>query len=202
MTIRPGQEWGEVVAAAGPVVEASSDPELARLLSGPATAAAVVVTGGDVLATVGGRSPDGAFRRRYPVDLLSVVLDGGDPRPAVAHVVARRSGPWGWIRGELWAAMNVSAIGRLEVAPRAHPNDGRVDVVAVDAGMPWRERLMAARRLRTGTHVPHPAISTRPHSTVEWVAARPVRVTIDGIEAGLASAIAVTVHPDAATFEA
>ena len=48
-----------------------------------------------------------------------------------------------------------------DVAPRAHPNDGRFDVVEVSAAMPARARLQAWRRLATGTHVPHPDITTR-----------------------------------------
>ena len=31
--------------------------------------------------------------------------------------------------------MNVDRLGHWDVAPRAHPNDGRVDVVEVDAAM-------------------------------------------------------------------
>ena len=50
---------------------------------------------------------------------------------AVAHVVARGGGPW-W-RGPIVAVMNADRLGRWDVAPRAHPNDGRLDVVEVDA---------------------------------------------------------------------
>ncbi|MGB1824394.1 MAG: hypothetical protein ACPHO9_07420, partial [Ilumatobacteraceae bacterium] len=50
-------------------------------------------------------------------------------------------------------------IGRYEAAPRAHPGDGLLDVVEVSDAMPLRQRWMALRRSRTGTHLPHPHIS-------------------------------------------
>ena len=56
--------------------------------------------------------------------------------------------------------LNADRIGAWDVAPRAHPNDGQLDVVEVDASMGLRDRWQASRRLATGTHVPHPAIHT------------------------------------------
>lgn len=67
----------------------------------------------------------------------------------------------------------------LDVVPRGHPGDGRleVQVYAVAAG----QRRLMRRRLATGTHLPHPGISTSQGSTavVHW--GRPVRLEVDGI---------------------
>ena len=120
-----------------------------------ATAAPLRLTGGDLLATIGGAAGESA--RRFPIDVLSVDADGRR-LTAVAHVVARGRT---WWRGPIVAVMNADRIGAWDVAPRAHPNDGQLDVVEVDASMGLRDRWQASRRLPTGTHVPHPAIRTR-----------------------------------------
>ena len=57
--------------------------------------------------------------------------------------------------------MNSDHLGTWNVAPRAHPNDGKLDVISVGRGMTFRQRLQARTRLELGTHVPHPAIGSR-----------------------------------------
>lgn len=199
MTIRPGSPWGEVVACPPGLITVADDAALAWYLDANVDAA-LRVTGGDLARTVGGPST-GPECRRYPIDGLRVVLDGDDAHAhlAVAHVVVRRPGPLGWWRGEIWAAMNVSRLGEWDVAPRAHPNDGRIDVVAVDAGLSVRARWHARRRLPTGAHVPHPAISLTRPSTATWRGA-PAAVYVDGVRVAQARSVDVTVDPDLAVI--
>ena len=200
MTIRRGEQWGEVVERPTGLVEARDDAAVAARLA-VRDGRPVLVTGGDLLRTLGGRSSDGRVRR-YPVDLLRVVLDGTTDVPAVAHVVVRRPGPWGWWRGPLWAACNVGAIGPWDVAPRAHPNDGRLDVVAVAASMSVRERVQARRRLPTGSHLPHPRIAVARGTTVVWRPEPAAVVIVDGAPPRRAAEVAVTVEPDAGVVHA
>jgi hypothetical protein len=187
MTIRPGQEWGvEVPLPAGAFV-AHTDAEVASA----ATGADVVLAGGDLHRSVGS-PPARDPVRRVPIDGLVVRLDGSAPHHAVAHVVIRRS----WWRGDVVAVMNTDHLGEWYVAPRAHPNDGRFDVVAADGALRVRDRLAARRRLRSGSHVPHPDIATSRERARTWTFARPHRVWIDGRRAGSARTIEVTVDPD------
>ena len=76
--------------------------------------------------------------------------------------------------------MNAEYVGTADVAPRGHPNDGRLDVLHVAAQMTLRERWAARNRLPTGTHVPHPRLALR--SVTEWTATPPrgARVHVDG----------------------
>jgi hypothetical protein len=67
-----------------------------------------------------------------------------------------------------------------DVAPRAHPGDGRVDVVRVDRAMSLRDRRTATQRLPLGAHLPHPYISVRQAASVDLVWQRPTRVWLDG----------------------
>jgi diacylglycerol kinase family enzyme len=95
--------------------------------------------------------------------------------------------------------MNTQYVGRLDVAPRAHPGDGLVDVVQVDAAMTARERWQAWRRLPLGTHLPHERISVRRVAEIELAVADRVGVAIDGCPVGTGRDIRVTIEPDALT---
>lgn len=189
MTIAKGQPWGSEVARPADLVVARTDAELAALVAADPDVR-VTVTGGDLhrsLGAPGDRDPV----MHLPVDALSVILDGRE-RLAVSHVIARR----GWWRGPIVAVVNAGLVGEWNVAPRAHPDDGRFDVVEVDAAMRARQRWAARRRLPQGTHVPHPAISTRTAVEASWSFPRPVSVTVDGVDAGSCTELTVRVEPD------
>jgi hypothetical protein len=175
-----------------------TDGEARRLVEPARRAGAVLpvlgLLGGDLARSVGAT---GDVERLHdgrgvvlPVDLVSALLDGRQ-HWFVAHLMARRT----WWRGRIVAVMNAQWHGPLDVAPRAHPNDGRVDVL--DADMAMLERLKARGRLRTGTHVPHPAIEQ--HRVVAWATTfdPPLNVWLDGERYGSVRDLAVRVEPDA-----
>jgi len=191
VTIKPGEDWGEVVDLPADAVVAADDAALAAHLAA-ADGRPVRVVGGDLAASLGGPGRGGTVRR-VPIDVLRVVADGL-AHVAVAHVIVRRS----WWRGAIHAAMNVEHYGAWDVAPRAHPNDGRFDVVEVDAAMRLRERWEARRRLPSGTHVPHPLITTRRATEVTWTFEAPRQLWIDGRPTGEVRSVRVTIDPDAA----
>lgn len=190
MTIRRGEEWGATVPRPADLVVAASDAELARLVSADPTGT-YGLSGGDLFRALGEPAPRDPVQR-LPVDAFEVVIDGGPAVLAVAHVVARR----GWWRGPLLAVMNADHVGTWNVAPRAHPNDGRADVVEVAASMSVRHRWQARTRLPQGTHVPHPAITVTTTTGATWTFDRPARVWVDGVARGRARSLAVRVRPD------
>lgn len=200
MTIQRGKPWGVAVQSPAGLPLAPSDAAARDLLlvrrSDGRPLPAIGLAGGDLARTMGGGAP-GRFPgvvTEAPVDLLRVEVDGRTTW-ALAHVVARRQ----WWRGEVLFAMNAQFLGRFDVAPRSHPNDGKVDVLRVAARMPLRARLQARRRARTGTHLPHPqlvALQARQH-TAEF--ARPLHVRVDGVRWCTARSLTITVEPDAVT---
>jgi hypothetical protein len=195
VTIKPGQEWGRDLKAPVQAATLGGDAELAAAYAGGETGP-FAVGAGDLWRAVG--APGGpTYRHVVPVDVLEVRLDGGEGVLAVAHVVARRPGRLGWWRGRILAICNVDYVGEWNVAPRAHPNDGRADVVEVAGMMPWRARWQAWRRLPQGAHVPHPAISTRSVREATFEFDTPVAVWLDGVRTGTASTLTVKVRPDA-----
>jgi hypothetical protein len=194
MTVRPGAAWGDVVAVPDGALDVRRDDELAAAVE-RRESRPLVVTGGDLYRTAG--SPAGAGTVvRVPIDVLNVSADGV-AMTAVAHVLARRPGRLGWWRGRIVAAMNSEHIGAWDVAPRSHPNDGRFDLVDVAASMSLRERWQASRRLRTGTHVPHPRIASRRSRQETFTFDRSMGLWLDGVSRGTVRSLTVSVVPDA-----
>jgi hypothetical protein len=204
MTIEKGREWGRPARRLdlGGAREIRSDAEARAMVEAARRAndpvPPLVLLGGDLARTVGGTGdaahaagPDGVA---LPCDIGSVLLDGRQ-HWFVAHLVARRS----WWRGRIFDAMNAQFLGTWDVAPRSHPNDGRLDVFDVAASLPWTERVKARRRLPTGTHVPHPAIAVTRATAVQETFEPPLPVWLDGTPMGSVRNLSLRVEPDAVT---
>lgn len=167
---------------------------------------------GDLLRTLGldeSRSPD--QWHQYPIDLGLAWLSSSDQpieiehdveadaglvvAPFVAHLTVRNRRFNGFGPGLSVAVMNAAWLGPLRLGPRAHPNDGVVDVLEGTVGL--LQRREANRRATTGSHVPHPALTTK--RAAEWSRTwpRPVRIWLDGRPVGRYRSVAVEVIPDA-----
>jgi hypothetical protein len=197
MTIRRGQGWGEAVPVPPNLVSVATDTELARLV-GRGEKRPIRLVGGDLLRSLGGPS-SGPGLQRVEIDVLRLLADRRQ-FVAVAHAVARRGGARGWWRGPITAIMNADRIGRWEVAPRAHPNDGLADIVEVDVRLGLRARWQAWRRLPTGTYLPHPDIETSRVAVTAWEFEPALRLWLDGVEIGTVRSLGVTVEPDGAVI--
>ena len=200
MTVRKGEAWGEAggLPPGGVVVasdaEARAVVEAARRAGDPVPALGLV--GGDLCRTLGGRADrariEGGGGVRVPVDLGSVLVDGRH-HWFVAHLVARRS----WWRGRVVAAMNAEFLGPWDVAPRAHPGDGLLDVVDAAASLSLADRWRARRRLPAGAHVPHPDIAVSRRAAVQIDLDSPTPVWLDGDRVGEARHLSIRLEPDA-----
>lgn len=189
MTIRPGEPWGVEVARPDDLVEVPDDAGLAGRPGVP-----TAVRGGDLFRALGAPQPRDPMQR-VEIDGIRVVIDDVEV-DGVAHVVMRRGRRRGWWRGPIVAVMNVEHLGVWNVAPRAHPNDGRLDIVEVRSEMSLRDRWTARRRLPGGTHVPHPHVSTSRSTAQSWRFERPIDVDVDGRRIGPAQRVEVEVVPD------
>lgn len=152
--------------------------------------------GGDLAKTVGAR---GDLQRlhsedatRLPIDLGSVLIEAKQYW-FVSHLVARNS----WWHGPVLAVMNAQWIGKWDVAPRSHPNDGLFDIFEGDLAM--GDRLKARSRLLTGTHVPHPSIAQQRTKAAHFEFDRPTKIWLDGEPIAKARHISVHIEPDAFT---
>ncbi|MEO7397889.1 MAG: hypothetical protein ABIW84_04925 [Ilumatobacteraceae bacterium] len=208
MTIRKGQDWGTMQPAGPSTVIVGTDAELRSYViahRGSAVLPSIGLTGGDLLRTLGGSGD----RRRFdgseaiphlPIDLVHVVADEQRETVFLAHLIARGSRWRGtWWRGQVTAAMNAQFLGAWNVAPRGHPNDGRLDVVIVSSDLGPRQRWQARSRVRLGTHVPHPLITARQAVSTVIELAGQTPLVVDGQRWGSARHLSLTVEPDALT---
>jgi hypothetical protein len=195
MTVRKGEAWGSPGSLPDRGVVVASDAEAASVLEAARREGRpfppLGLTGGDLCRTLGGR---GALSTVVRCDLGEALVDGR-LRYFVAHVVVRGRTLW---RGSVVGALNAQYVGEWDVAPRSHPGDGKLDVVEVAPAMSLADRWKARRRLPSGTHVPHPAITVRQSTALQLdVAGR--RVVIDGVAVPSATSLSIRVEPEAVT---
>jgi diacylglycerol kinase family enzyme len=182
--------------------DAEARTVVARARRGHQTVPALGLTGGDLWRTLGAPSPGpgpGAEARlrsaeahTFTCDLGSVLIDG-KLHWFVAHLIARR----GWWQGRTIAVMNAQWLGRWDLGPRSHPDDGLLDIA--DADLSFGDRLKARHRLPTGTHVPHPDIATFRRASMIFDLAPGLDIWLDGEKVDWATHLAVRVEPDALT---
>lgn len=194
MAAGKGEPWGEPASLPDDAVVVGSDRAGADALEAARRAGApfptLGLTGGDLCRTLGGR---GRLATAASCDVGEVLVDGR-LRLFVAHVVLR--GPTLW-RGGAVAVLNAQYVGRWDVAPRAHPGDGRLDVVELDAALGIGDRWKAWRRLPAGTHVPHPRIRARQVEALQVDVPKGQRVVVDGLDLGPARTVSVRVRAGA-----
>ena len=198
MTIEKHRPWGEHGALPADGVLVRSDAEARAVVEQHRRAGTPVpplgLLGGDLCRTVGGRGDEARIRSDeaalLPVDLGSVLLDGRQ-HWFVSHLVVRRS----WWRGRVVAVMNGQWIGRWDVAPKGHPNDGKLDVLDGDLGLD--DRFKVRSRLATGTHVPHPAIAQSRVAALQLELDRPTPVWLDGERVASARTLSIRTEADA-----
>ena len=209
MTIEKGESWGEPVGVATGFPVVSSDHELAKLAAESVAAGEQLtarLNGGDLAATLGLRE-DGLAdstagegeRLAFPIDLAMATLDGAPAAPFVAHLTVRRlpalAAALGHGPGIEVSVMNAALLGPFRLGPRAHPNDGLIDVT--EGAVPFRHRWEAAKRARSGSHLPHPDLRHRRLKTWQGDFPRPVSVWLDGVAHGRARTIHVDLIEDA-----
>lgn len=222
MTIEKGGVWGEPWPADAPVAEipeVADDEELARSLADalaepdlPSEPPTFAPQSGDLLRTIGLEEPRPTEQwHRYPIDLgLAWLSASPEPiqieadveadtdvvvAPFVAHLTIRNQRFRGFGPGLSVAVMNAAWLGSLRLGPRAHPNDGLVDITEGTVGV--LQRREANRRAATGSHLPHPDLTATRRSRWERSWSRPVTVWLDGRPVGRFRSVAVEVLADA-----
>ena len=199
MTVERGGDWGER-ARPPDDLRVFDDPLealdfISRTRRTGADTPPLGLTRGDLVRTLGGstssdlKAADEALHVK--VDLGAVLIDG-TLHWFLSHLVARRS----WLRGRIVVAANAAFVGSWNVAPRAHPGDGRLDTVAV-VGMAVTDRIKARRRMASGTHIPHPDIAVRRVRAAQFEFERPTNIHLDGRLTASARSLSIRVEPDA-----
>lgn len=198
MTIRKHGSWGRSAPLASDRPVVATDGALADALQEARSTGEVMpvfgLVGGDLCRTLGGPGDRerlcGVDARTFPIDVGIAELDG-EPHLFVAHLIARRS--WWW--GRVVAVMNAQFLGLWDLGPRSHPNDGLLDIS--DGDISLSDRIRARKRLPSGSHLPHPGITTTRRREATFTLTRPMDVWLDGRQHRRISRVAVHVEPDA-----
>ena len=192
MTISKGSSYGEPGSLPADAVVCGSDAEARAALEEARRSnmpyPTLGLSGGDLCRTLGGT---GKFQVKFPVDLGMAMLDGR-LHLFVAHAIARN--PW-WTRSVV--AMNAQWLGPWNLGPKAHPNDGLLDVY--DSTLTIGDLPKVRSRLHHGAHLPHPRIKEQRRQAVQVTLARPLPVRLDGVLVGRFRDLSLRVEPDALT---
>jgi hypothetical protein len=210
MTIKKGEPWGEPgeLDAHGHVV--ASDVELADLLQAYRDTQELVpvigLLGGSLHRTLGSPQRDEAALRSGEGYLFTIdvgILGYEDPEGEshevlfVAHLLALTDPKMRLWKGRSVIAMNAGFVGDLNLGPRSHPNDGRLDVT--DGQLRGAQRKQALRRAPSGAHVPHPELSeSRVSSRFEVSGETRFHFSADGRPQGNSREFWIMCLPDAA----
>jgi diacylglycerol kinase family enzyme len=138
--------------------------------------------------------------RALPVDVLRVEIVTADNTRQVCWALSSvQIGSWRK-RGRYVCVSNTGHLGKLQLAPRAHPNDGEMDVVTISSDIDWKQRFIAHRRAQLGTHLPHPDISVERGTTASWTrTGSREHLRIDGNVVASWNEVTVSIVPDALT---
>ncbi len=194
MTIEKGVPWGSTARMPADVVVVPDEATAAQaVLRG---GQCVVLQSGDLMRALGGTATTitpqhGSACRLLPCDVLRITLDDTTQTTAVSSVVV---GSW---RHPRWWVTSGGFLGALNVAPRAHPNDGLADALTFGDGLDLRQLFAIRRRMKLGDHLPHPQLTMQRAREVQWQHAQPAPVTIDGQSMGRVRSVHVVVQPDA-----
>ena len=196
MNVERGRDWGRPGSVPNDAVVVESDAEVSDLVTaarrGGRDLPVIVLARGDLCRTLGGRglALPGGSGTRLTVDLGAALLDG-KIHWFCAHLVARSE----FHPGRWWVAANAAHRGRWNLAPRAHPGDGLLDILDVNlSGLSW---AAAWRRLPSGGHVPHPEIRYTRTSAIQHSFDRLTPVRLDGQSIGRFRDISVRVEAEA-----
>jgi len=209
--IRAGEEWGSPASGPPDLVVSGDDAALAAAIAArPGELVRWTPTQGADLARALGLDAEAPLSREVPLDTLRI-----DRGPTAVNMIVVGTPPDRLRRFSRRIAAQVTVDGRSlpvegavtsiviatgeflrghDVVPRGHPGDGRAEVQVY--ALPPAQRRAARRRLRGGTHVPHPNIAQRSGTTVDIsLSGRAAPVEVDGHPAAAASTLLVSVRP-------
>ena len=193
MTISKHGSYGTPVSRPPALNVLQSDLEIAQHYVSGHTATPCTVTNGSIALSLGISSEmnfrDSVSNQQMTlvdIDLLQIDFRTRPPSTAnsstssrivVAGTIAIQH------RTPLSTCLILSNSGILrsrDVLPRAHPNDGFVDVLEVDPKISIRQRAIAWSRSATGSHLPHPNFRVSRSIDFQW-SGSPARMIADGV---------------------
>jgi diacylglycerol kinase family enzyme len=211
--MKPGEAWGEPVAGAPDLEVCGNDADLAGVLDTHEGALVQfrAAPGSDLGRALGLAATGSPGTLAAPIDALRVepggyAVNGVILGTSPAHL--RLTTPSARVRvlvngRQLMAGPATTVVvangqffDGLDVVPRGHPGDGRLEVQVY--ALRRSERRAVRSRLPQGIHLPHPRIPVTTGRDVEiHVEGGRLPLEIDGVARGSVSEVTVTVIPAA-----
>ncbi|MEO8364080.1 MAG: hypothetical protein ABI570_06845 [Ilumatobacteraceae bacterium] len=201
MTIRKFAEWGQIISRPQAIETCDSDEQIgqtvARHMLEQTEIPHIHATGGSLARSLGdAHELSDTEVRELNVDLIHIDYrtSNGQGQSIAANSVLLRHRLW---NGQIVAATNSGFLGTWEIATRAHPNDGRFDVVEIDESMTIRDRLITRRRLDHAKPLSHPSITGYQSDSKEWTFHHPIRLYVDQNFVAKVTFVRAKTFPDA-----
>ena len=200
MPITPGSPWGVSSPAPENSLALESDRQLGTFLRDSSAqqihAQSLLMKAGDIPRALG--VLNGSQRSERVRVIIDAIAVSYTDTSGVEHSdvcigslsIARR-----FLRGSISVVTNSGYWRGHEVAPRAHLNDGKLDIFEVSGAMRWSQRRLMWHKTNSGTHLPHPLLSYSQGDFFHWEGS-PQRLTIDGECVATATQVSCRVQSD------
>ncbi len=184
MSLKKGQSWGFAAPLPSDGLIVYSNKELLeKVISHKRAGVSLPVfglLGGDLWRTLGGRHEENRLYNENAitvnVDLGCVLLDG-KIYWFCAHMLIGNK-----FFGNKVFVSNAAHYGKSNPAPKAHPGDGKFDILKVELSA--MQTIKALKRISAGSHVPHPGITYERVESIQFSFDQKMKVEIDGQRVG------------------
>lgn len=202
MPISPGSPWGVVVPLPDQPMYLKSDRELGVFLRDHSAKQIhdqpIFMKSGDIPRVLGVLDrPRDAECLRIVIDVIAVSYTDASGIEHSDVCIASLSIARRFFRGTISVITNSGYWRKHEVAPRAHLNDGKLDIFEVSGAMPLGQRRLMWKKAETGSHLPHPLLSYSQGDFFHWKG-NPQRLVIDGQHMGMVTNVSCRVQSDCA----
>ena len=197
MNIEKGRSWGSLSPLPPEGVIIKTNKELLEKVNDCKRQGIDLPTfgllGGDLWRTLGGRRAEerlyGGEATTLDIDLGCALLDG-KIFWFCAHMFIGSK-----LKGEKIFISNVAHYGKMNPAPKAHPGDGKFDMLEVKLS-PF-QTFKAVKRVSAGTHIPHPGIKYKQVNSEQFSFGKKLSIEIDGKNIGKFSTVSIRIENEA-----
>ena len=197
MNIEKGRSWGSLSPLPPEGVIIKTNKELLEKVNDCKRQGIDLPTfgllGGDLWRTLGGRRAEerlyGGEATTLDIDLGCALLDG-KIFWFCAHMFIGSK-----LKGEKIFISNVAHYGKTNPAPKAHPGDGKFDMLEVKLSP--LQTFKAVKRVSAGTHIPHPGIKYKQVSSEQFSFGKKLSIEIDGKNIGKFSTVSIRIENEA-----
>lgn len=192
MTIRKNEDFGSSISRPPNLIELHSDREIAHRYvqrSGSEFDSSFTVTRGSIAQALGidrkitqSADTNSINMTQVTIDLIKIEYRTIANRILTHELICAGSVLLGRTRicNTLLIVSNSGIVNGRDVFPRAHPNDGLLDVLVIDQEISLRQRLIAWHKSKIGVHLPHPQLHVSRNTQFEWTG-NPSRMVVDGV---------------------